>query len=463
MRTYIAVLISIILLTSYIPIVFSDANIYYQVHPHYALVSPDGSLPQSIPFCRTRTGILLICYSPSFLKKAYNFPSNLDGSGQTIVIVDAYGSPTIAEDLKTFDRIFGLPDPPTFTIICNPPGCPAFNPLNVHDEIGWSIETTLDVEYAHAMAPGANIVLVVASSNSGNAINVAESMAISQYPGSIISQSFGIPEYLVVGNNAQIMQAEKNYERAASLGITVLASAGDSGAGNGINTPNALFPASSPFVTAVGGTMGYPYTPSLPCTSSCTAGLVTFDNSTGTCHVSTGILAAGCTPTGYGQEQAWNEKFIQAATGGAPSLLFTSPSYQQGVTGFGMRTTPDVAYNAAVNGGVLIVYSALSPNSPAIYIVGGTSAGSPQWAAIFALVNQARAINGLGPIGFVNPKLYSIYQSPRYAYDFHDITLGNNTLAGTTVGFFAHAGYDLATGLGTPNVSNLIQDLSTSP
>lgn len=465
MKTFVAIALAATILISSLPVVFSQsqADIYYQVNPFYIQASPDSSLPQSIPFCRTRIGVL-VCYSPSFLKKAYNFPDNLDGSGQTILIVDAYGSPTISQDLKLFDRVFGLPDPPSFTVICDPQGCPSFNPRNApHDQVGWTIETTLDVEYAHAMAPGANIVLVVASSNSGNAINVAESRAISMFPGSIMSQSFGIPEYLVRANNAQIMQAEKNYEVAAMANMTVLASAGDSGAGNGINIPNAEFPASSPYVTAVGGTMGYPYRPILPCTSSsCTTGLVTFDNSTGTCHLSTRLLSAGCIPTGYGQEQAWNEKFLPAATGGAPSLLFGSPSYQEGITGSQRRTTPDVAYNAAVNGGVLIVYSALSPGSPSIYIVGGTSAGSPQWAAIFALVNQAREKNGFGPIGFANPKLYSIYLSPSYSSDFHDVTLGNNTLAGTTAGFFAHVGYDLATGLGTPNVSNLISDLAAS-
>jgi subtilase family serine protease len=440
------------------------SDIYYQVNPFYVQVSPDTVIPQSIPFCRTSIG-LLICYSPQFLKKAYNFPSNLDGAGQTIIIVDAYGSPTITEDLKLFDRLFDIPDPPSFTILCDPQGCPSFNPRNIpHDELGWTIETTLDVEYAHAMASGANIVLSVASSNSGNAINVAESRAISLYPNSIISQSFGIPEYLIRANNAQVIQAEKNYETAASRGITVLASAGDSGAGNGINIPNADFPASSPFVTSVGGTMGNPYLPSLPCTGSlCSAGLVTYDNSTGACHLSSRLFAGGCSPTGYGGEQAWNEKFLPAATGGAPSLIFPSPSYQQGVTGFSMRTTPDVAYNAAVNGGVLVVYSALTPSHAVIFIVGGTSAGSPQWAAIFALVNQARMQNGFGPIGFANPKLYSIYNSQNYNKDFHDVTLGNNTFAGTSAGFFAGPGYDLTTGLGTPNVANLVSDLASSP
>src|SRR5207245_6311798 len=156
-------------------------------------------------------------------------------------------SPTSHQDLATFDALCGIPAPPSFTILCPDGGCPAFAPNNTrHDEVGWSIETSLDVQYAHAMAPGASIVLVVASTSSGNAINVAEAAAIAQFPGSIMSQSFGIPEILVHDNNAQILQAEKNYAAAKQANITVLASAGDSGATNGHATANALFPASDP-------------------------------------------------------------------------------------------------------------------------------------------------------------------------------------------------------------------------
>ncbi|MDG6974298.1 MAG: hypothetical protein JRM95_05660, partial [Nitrososphaerota archaeon] len=106
---------------------------------------------------------------------------------------------------------------------------------------GWSIETSLDVEYAHAMAPGANIVLDVASSPSGNAINVAESRVIPMFPGAIMSQSFGVPEYLIHNNNAQVLQAEQNYAEANALGWTVFASAGDSGATNGAQKVSGLY------------------------------------------------------------------------------------------------------------------------------------------------------------------------------------------------------------------------------
>jgi subtilase family serine protease len=168
---------------------------------------------------------------------------------------------------------------------------------------------------------------------------------------------------------------------------------------------------------------------------------------------------SGCIPVGYGGEQVWNEPSFGVATGGAPSLLFGVPSYQSGL-GLTARG-PDVAYNAAINGGVLVVYGGFG--FPVLFIVGGTSAGSPQWAGIAALANQARASAGKGPIGDLNPVLYSIYHnSAKYANDFHDITVGNDQEVGTPVGYSAGTGYDLASGIGTPNVANLVSDLAAA-
>ncbi len=458
------------------PLVFAtssgstNATFYYQPFSEYQFVGPAGVNPMGIPFCHSG----IVCYSPSFIRSAYNFPTGLDGSGQTIVIVDAYGSPTIAADLATFDSVFGLPAPPSFQIICPQGGCPSSSFFNTHHGVlDWTFETTLDVEWAHAMAPGANIVLAVAASSSGNAINVIESTVIPMFPGAIMSQSFGIPEYLVHGNNAQIMQAENNYALAQSQGWTVFASAGDSGATNGIATPNANFPASDPLVTAVGGTMGDPYVqgplvgPSQSCyTSSCSAGLAQYDNSTGLCKGNGPSLVFTCPPAGYGGEQVWNEPaFAQpgnlATGGGAPSLLFGVPSYQSGL-GLTSRTTPDVSYNAAINGGVLAFWSACStcygyPAGTELgFVFGGTSAGSPQWAAIVALADQAAGHS----LGFLNPALYAIGNGPNYANDFHDITAGNNKAFSTPFGYNAAPGYDDATGWGTPNVANLVADLS---
>jgi subtilase family serine protease len=430
-----------LVLSSSAPI-FSQA-LTYTANPPHVEVSYASAAPFAIPFCTTNdpgvpTPGIVYCYAPSMIRGAYNFTPlyqrGITGAGQTIVIVDAYGSPTIESDLKTFDRAFGLPDP-DFQIIC-PLGCPTFNAKNrPQDEAGWSQETTLDVEWAHAVAPEAKIVLAVAPTPNGDTINNVLTHVIGAYPGSIISQSFGSPEAAIHANNSQVRQAHATYAAAAGQGITVLASSGDSGATNGdFSIANASYPASDPFVTSVGGTQGLPEG-NLVNPPACT----TFP----------------C----YGAEAVWNEAWTAGAGGGAESLLFAAPSYQNSI-GSPSRSVPDVAYNAAVDGGVLVYYSAEGPSTAGFYIFGGTSAGSPQWAGIFALANQMRAQAGKAPLGFANPAIYSIAQLGSYSADFHDITIGNNTLAGTTVGFSAQPGYDLATGWGTPNVANLVTDLA---
>ncbi len=428
--------------------------------------------PNGIPLCSSSSLGNITCYSPKFIKTAYEYPSTatLDGSGQTIVIVDAFGSPTIANDLALFDAVFGIAAPPSFTIFCgNSPTpfdtstCPHvnINANSFHDVFGWTIETSLDVEYAHAMAPGANIVLDVASTSSGNAINGAEAAAIAAFPGAIFSQSFGVPESLIHANNAQVMQAQANYAAGLAVGDTFFASAGDSGADFGTGIAQGNFPASSPFDTSVTGTMGLPYNATgtlegCPTSTpfSCTSGLSAFH---GPCVVGR-TIPPNCIPDGYGGEQVWNEPSFGAATGGAPSLLFGVPTYQSGL-GLTSRG-PDVAYNAAVDGGVLVVYGGFG--TPVLFIVGGTSAGSPQWAGIAALANEARANLGKGLIGNINPTLYSIYHSARYAADFHDITVGDDTLVGSSIGYSAGPGYDLASGIGSPIVDQLIVDLAAA-
>lgn len=416
----------------------SNSDIIYSANPPAYQVSNASGFSPSIkfPFCHA-----FICYPPQFIQTAYNFTSlysqGYNGSGQTIVIIDAYGSPTIQHDLAVFDAFFGLPPPPSFTIIY-PAGKPNTTLSNApHDVLGWSIETSLDVEYAHAMAPGANIVLAVAPTNAGNTLNLVAAYVVQNYPNAVISESFGAPEAAIRGNNLQIMQAENIYKQAISQNVTVVASAGDSGASNGFPIANPIFPSSSPFVLAVGGTMGQPYPGGLV-KISCTPTI--------------------CTPLGYGGEQVWNEHMFFAASGGAPSLIFNLPSYQKGL-GLTSRTTPDVSYDAAVDGGVLVFWSAL-PSIAGFYIVGGTSAGAPQWAALIAIAKQYAKAHNLPSFGFVNPAIYKLAESPSYKLYFHDITAGNNTLLGSTIGFFAAPGWDDASGWGTPNAGYLVPALA---
>jgi subtilase family serine protease len=435
----------------------SPSNFIYRVNPLMQVARGDTF---TSPFCSSGA---LICYTPSDIKTAYGYPPNLDGSTQTIVIVDAYGSPTVQQDLAAFDAQFYLPAPPHGLQVVCPSGCPTFNPNNrAMDEIGWAEETSLDVQWAHAMAPGANLVLAVAPTAYGDAVNSTEAKIFSDpaYRGAIISQSFGQPENLITANNAQVLQGDRNYAMARQLGLTVLASSGDLGATNIGMTPNAVFPSSDPNVTAVGGTQGDPYYSSfaglpLPtCATTlfgqpCSVGLATVECS----------ASAICPTIGYGGEAAWREDWLGSATGGAPSLLFEAPSYQANDgSDSPERTTPDISYDAAISGGVLVYLSCIPGVEPGFHVLGGTSAGSPQMAAIVALAAQARGAS----IGFLNDKLYALAENPTtYAADFHDIVTGDNTLAGTPFGYTAHTGYDLATGWGTPKVGNLVASLAS--
>lgn len=444
----------------------SPNNFTYVVNPFVVPAdNGDGTATFTNPFC---SGNTLVCYTPRDVKTAYNYPSGLTGAGQTIVIVDAYGSPTVQEDLAAFDARFGIPAPPGGLQVVCPAGCPNTTINNSPNATAsWAEETSLDVQWAHAMAPGATLVLAVAPNPHGDAINSVEAKIFADpaYKGAIVSQSFGIPEYLVNGNNAQILQGVRNYELARANGITVLASTGDFGGTNGGSTLNAGFPASDPNVLAVGGTQGHPYynnraaagsqqNPLPACRTTylgqpCSVGLATVQCSSST----------NCPTIGYGGEETWNENFLPAATGGAASLLFAAPAFQSGDgSGSSARTIPDVSYNAAVSGGVLVHLSFLPglPPGGAFFIFGGTSAGSPQMASVIALANELKG----STLGYVNDKVYSIAESGAYAADFHDITIGNNQMLGTPAGNSAGTGYDLATGWGTPNVSNFVASLA---
>ncbi|HUZ87568.1 MAG TPA: S53 family peptidase [Candidatus Baltobacterales bacterium] len=430
----------------------NSTPISYQANPPAKFGFPAGKTTAFPTPSQCVAAVGLACYTPDEIRAGYDVPAADTGAGQTIVIVDAYGSPTVRQDLQVFDGKFGLPDP-TLNIIY-PGGAPVYNPLQHNSEIGWAEETSLDTQWAHSIAPAATIDLVIAANNLGNVLNKAEEYAVSHHLGNVMSMSFGAPEGEIKGggNNLQLAQAHAIYQQAAQEGISVFASSGDSGATNGCvvpppgpsqcyKAPNASYPASDPYVTAVGGTDLFLTDPVLP-----------------------------DVPSKYQSEWVWNDSVASqcpfgctygtfGATGGAPSLIFAAPSYQAGVTGKSMRTTSDVAYNASVYTAVMVYLGFLGGANNGFYFFGGTSEGAPQWAAIAALAD-AQAGHALG---FLNPTLYAIgANSSEYASDFHDITVGNNGLNGYP-GFSASTqqGYDLPTGWGSPDVANLITTLAS--
>ena len=423
----------------------NTSSIFYQVRP-IAINSNLGDVnASSFPTpgeCVKTAG--LACYTPAILHTAYQIPwtinGELAGTGETVVIVDAYGSPTVASDLATFDSTFGLP--PANLNVFYPNGKPSFNP-NSANEVGWAEETSLDVQTVHSLAPGATIDLVVASSNDGNALNNAQAYAVDNHLGQVITESYGAPEAAIAGggNNLQLQQAHAIYQQAAAENISVFASSGDSGASNGYSYANALYPASDPYVTATGGTDLFVKGDTNPKLSGTTAG--TYSSEYTWADYNSSTCPFGCQYGPFG------------ATGGAPSAIFSAPAYQAG----SMRTTSDVAFNASVYTATMIYLGFLGGTNNNFYFFGGTSEASPSWAAITADIDQASG----SPMGLFAPKLYNLASHAKtYAADFHDITVGENNDPAGGVGFFAGKGYDLPTGLGTPIVTGLLSSLAPS-
>ena len=488
-------------------------NLVSAVHANPALTLLDQSFsPQTggLPFCKSGGLGSILCYTPDFYKKAYNFPSGLDGTGQNIVIVDAFGSPTAQADLNKYSNTFGLPTT-SITILCGPTWtgsssdtCPAFDPTLPIDQacgaVGWWEETTLDLQMSHGLAPGAKIVLVVSNDCQDTSFNAAEGAVVGQskYAGSIMSQSFGEPDDLVGCLNFPCTQidhsirhtADKIYNEARRAGWTVLASSGDDGANEALSavgttelTPS--WPATNPLNIAAGGTQGSPYggqygpppgpgrTNSCAANTECNTGLVVINGGATGCTTATRPgVPTSCFPVRYGGEATWNEfnTFgIRTASGGGVSPFYGLPSYQTSLPGSfstilgssvqsNGRLTPDISFDSSIDGGFLSWIGFLG-SSGAWGVFGGTSAASPALAAVVALANQAHG----GSLGFLNSAIYQLASSSSYSAAFHDITLGENSdTAGQfgVDGFSAGTGYDLATGWGTPNVANFIAGIN---
>lgn len=382
----------------------------------------------------------LPCYGPSQIRAAYGVQRLLDrgvtGQGRTIVVVDAFQDPFLLDDVHLFDSSFGLPDPRLRVLA--PQGLTTFD-ITDPNQIGWSSEIALDVEWAHAIAPGAAIDLVLARTDADSDIFGALRYAVDRDLGAVISQSFGEGERCM---DPALMRAEHElFGKATRQGITLFASTGDTGQAQGCTGGTGLFasastPASDPYVTAVGGTA------------------LTADLDTGR----------------YRSETAWNEVVQgegQFATGGGFSTVYRRPEYQEDVPGIQRgRGVPDVAFNAGVSGGFLVHWGVGAklagddPKDPGVkFVLGGTSFGPPAWAGITALADQQAGRR----LGFLNPELYQIgLDRDDRPGTLHDTMSGNNGWDGFPA-TAAVRGWDAATGWGSPRASRLVNSLARRP
>lgn len=376
--------------------------------------------PPDTAYCQTHIGIS--CYSPIQMQQAYHlnplYRLGVTGAGRTIAIVDAFGSPTIKHDLHVFDQTYGIPDPPSLKVI-QPAGPSTFDPTDA-TELGWAQETTLDVEYAHAIAPGANILLVetpVAETEGVTGfpeIVRAENYVINHHLADVITQSFGASEP-TFPTTQSLLDLRSAFKNANRQGVTVLASSGDDGATDAISEDGSVlstvpvnsWPSSDPLVTSIGGTQLH-------------------------------LDAAG---NKISPDVTWNDGY--GASGGGVSAIFARPAFQDGVASIvgSHRGTPDISMSAAVDGAAIFYYS-FDPTSVGWHLVGGTSEASPLFSGIVALSAQL-AHHSLGNI---NQSLYTL--ESRHASGIIDVTSGDNSFAGVT-GYPALPGYDLATGVGT--------------
>ena len=426
------------------------------------LIAPDAvhaahalSVPPSTAYCEQHFKIA--CYLPGQIEQAYGLPQlyrrGITGKRQTIVIVDSFGSPTVAHDLAVFDKAAGIPAPPSLRVIQPAGKVPPYKPTD--DRVGWAGETDLDVEYAHDIAPGASILLVETptSEDEGTTgfpqIVAAEKYVISHHLGGVISQSFSATEQ-TFATKASLLNLRGAYTAAKLAGVTVLAASGDSGAADvkfdGSTyylNPVTSWPDSDPLVTGVGGTQLH--------------------------------LAGAGQP---GPATVWNDTFNTAtnefvfgnagpnalAGGGGKSVIFARPGFQDSVASVvgSRRGVPDISMSGACNGSA-DMYQSFAGQPAGWYPTCGTSEATPEFAGIVALASQVAG----HPLGWINPALYEL--SGEGAPGIADVTSGNNTVEfpqggklNTVPGFSARPGYDLASGVGTVWAPLFVRELAAT-
>ncbi|MEU6511965.1 S53 family peptidase [Streptomyces sp. NPDC046942] len=394
----------------------------------------DVASPLPIAQCQAKWHIN--CYTPLQYRTAYNlnalYKKGITGKGRTIVIVDSFGSPTVQHDLDVYSKQFGLPS--TKVDVVKWGHVPTFDPKN-SDMTGWAGETTLDVEMAHAVAPGARIVLVetaVAETEGTTGLPEmmsAEKSLIDHGVGDVISQSFGATEDTFPGFSkgdfSSIKKLRYAFEAAARKHVTVLASSGDGGATDQTADGKSYYkyrvnswPSSDPLVTSIGGTQ----------------------------------LHLNDKGERVKPDSVYNDF---GAGGGGQSHVFTRPSFQnrvQNVVGT-RRGTPDISMAAAVNGGAW-TYSSYDPTATGWDVAGGTSEASPLFSGIVALADQAAGHR----LGDINQALYTL--EGRKGSGIVDVNDGTDNSYQGVKGYKAVGGYDMATGVGTLNALAFVPALA---
>jgi subtilase family serine protease len=452
----------------------------------HIIAAGEMAQPPTTAECETDYGIA--CYQPFQLQRAYDlaplFNKGIDGKGETIVIVDAFGSPSIQSDLKTFDAQTGLPNPPSFKVITpagpittNASDCTstfaADGPDLCSDYYGWTDETSLDVEWSHAMAPGANILLVETPMTETEGIYgfpqiiEAENYVIDHHLGNVISQSFGANEQ-TFSSARQIYSLRSAYINAERHGVTVLSGSGDNGATEQVCDPSSgcanpdnviccsatravSWPESDPLVTSVGGTQLH-----LDAEGNRTAPDSVWQDLSSTVGVT-------------GPVYTWG------SSGGGHSSVFSRPAFQNGVAGIAgdRRSTPDISMSAAVNGAVDF-YDTTDPSVDGWGIIGGTSEAGPLFAGIVVLADQFAGHS----LGYLNPALYAMAESGArdgivpisqggntFTYCLASDVESNDSCASssdlvTVPGFNADGHYNEATGWGTVDAALFVPALA---
>ena len=418
-------------------------------------------------------------YQPSEVRTAYGlnavYGAGYDGTGETIVITDAYGSSTIAFDAAVFSQLYGLP--PVNLQIVKAPGI-SNNPHGVAR--GWDGETTLDVEWAHAIAPGANIALVLATDHSS--LDEAINYAVVHHLGNTISNSWSSREGF--GNPAQFRRVNRILQMAAAQGIDVNFSSGDNGDESlSVGFVTVDFPASSPFATGIGGT-------SLALNPG---NSIKFEAGWGTNLTRiANRISEGSTPVVPPLNDPAQGLGFQFGAGGGESLTFAQPSFQNGFVPAGNRMVPDIGWLADPFTGVEIIQTI--GGTTFVGVIGGTSLACPMFSGIMAIAAQkaghglgqaaqlvytlpAGAVTDIVPVGSANnvtgvidgnPVSADSLAAPLYTTTTYYSALYNSPFStrwfvitfGTDTSLKTGTGWDNVTGVGTPNGLNFINGIA---